>query len=89
MPIQAIKAMPYIAHSAVWTQGNEKLGANELAIESDTGRMKVGDGRTRYPDLPYMGGAARTVDIDEDHTFELVDEGRRTTTPRRRSSATI
>ena len=39
-----------------WATSNPILGPGELAYESDTGRLKVGDGVTRWNSLPYYIG---------------------------------
>lgn len=36
-----------------WTAGNPVLLARELAFETDTGRVKLGDGATAWSSLPY------------------------------------
>lgn len=40
--------------AANWTSNNPTLGVGELGVESDTGRMKVGDGVTAWTALPYL-----------------------------------
>lgn len=37
------------------TQKNPLLGRREVMIETDTGRMKTGDGVHRWLELPYIG----------------------------------
>lgn len=37
-----------------WTTANPKLLAGELAIETDTNRMKIGDGVNNWVTLPYF-----------------------------------
>jgi hypothetical protein len=37
-----------------WTTANPKLLAGELAIETDTNRMKIGDGINNWITLPYF-----------------------------------
>lgn len=37
-----------------WTAGNPVLLARELAFETDTGRVKLGDGVKAWKDLPYQ-----------------------------------
>lgn len=41
--------------TAEWTEENPILLEGELSYEIDTYLMKVGDGSTRWVDLPYMG----------------------------------
>lgn len=54
-----------------WTTVNPKLEYGELAVEypetgigTGTCKFKIGDGKTRYNDLPYAfdGGAASSID---------------------------
>lgn len=40
-----------------FTTENPILAQGEMVVESDTKRLKVGDGRTEYIDLPYIVGA--------------------------------
>lgn len=53
----------------------------ELLIESDTGQLKVGDGKTPYASLPYLNrgekGDKPKVEISEDETWVIdgVDTG--------------
>lgn len=41
--------------AAYWTAANPVLMEGELAYESDTHQIKIGDGTTAYADLPYGG----------------------------------
>lgn len=43
---------------------NQILGRSEPGVEIDTGKFKIGNGRTRWNDLPYF--------IDEDHIAERI-----------------
>lgn len=51
--------------AAEWTSRNEVLLSAELGLETDTGRVKIGDGVTAWDDLPYSfeSGAASGVSI--------------------------
>ena len=40
--------------SARWTQYNPILLEGELGLETDTGKMKLGDGVNTWSALPYM-----------------------------------
>lgn len=40
--------------SAGWAGSNPTLGSGEPGYEKDTGRLKVGDGLTRWNDLDYF-----------------------------------
>lgn len=42
------------ATSTEWQSANPNLLVGELAIESDTGRIKAGDGSTSYNSLPFL-----------------------------------
>lgn len=42
--------------SANWTSTNPTLAAGELGAESNTGRLKLGDGSTAWNSLAYLGG---------------------------------
>jgi hypothetical protein len=41
-------------YAATWTQKNPLLLAGEFGLELDTGKLKIGDGKTRWSDLPYI-----------------------------------
>lgn len=49
--------------AANWTAQNPILAQGEPALETDTGRLKFGDGTTNYNSLPYF---------DSDKTFNFV-----------------
>lgn len=49
--------------AANWTTANPVLLQGEPALETDTGRLKFGDGTTAYNSLPYF---------DSDKTFNFV-----------------
>lgn len=40
--------------AAQWRMENPVLAAAEIGVELDTGRFKIGDGVTRWKDLPYF-----------------------------------
>ena len=46
-----------------WTTNNPILAEGEPSLETDTGRLKFGDGTTAYNSLPYF---------DSDKTFNFV-----------------
>lgn len=48
---------------ATWTSTNPTLSAGELATESDTGQLKIGDGTTAWNSIAYAGttGPAQTT----------------------------
>ena len=39
-----------------WRSSSEILLAGELGVESDTGKVKVGDGTSRFSSLQYLTG---------------------------------
>ena len=41
--------------ASVWTTNNPVLAERELALETDTGYFKIGDGESTWTDLPYGG----------------------------------
>lgn len=43
--------------AAAWTAANPVLRAGEAGYESDTRRLKIGDGVTAWNGLAYVGGA--------------------------------
>ena len=47
---------------------NEIPKARELILETDTGRLKAGDGVTHYNDLDYLGTIANTDALPEGAT---------------------
>lgn len=46
--------------SGSWSNKNPVLLAGEIGIESDTYRLKAGDGSTSWNNLPYLRGPAET-----------------------------
>lgn len=49
--------------SVDWTEQNPLLQKGEIAVESDTRRMKIGDGVTRWNDLEYIAGSAGGANV--------------------------
>ena len=41
--------------SATWTKNNPLLAAGEPGYEVDTHKVKIGDGTSKWKDLPYIG----------------------------------
>ncbi len=39
-----------------WTAANPVLGPGEQGYETDTGKMKIGDGSSNWTALPYFAG---------------------------------
>ena len=50
-----------------WTTNNPVLLAGEIGIESDTNKLKIGDGTTTWNSLSYVGGGSST-DVKVDGT---------------------
>ena len=50
--------------AGVWTAANPVLLVGELGIETDTNRVKVGDGTTTWNALPYVLGTTPGGVID-------------------------
>ena len=44
--------------AATWTSNNPTLAQGEMGLETDTNRMKFGDGSTAWNSLPYVGAGA-------------------------------
>ena len=54
------KIQSRIDTSGNWSNKNPVLLAGEIGIESDTYRLKAGDGSTSWNNLPYLRGPAET-----------------------------
>ena len=65
-----------------WKTKDPVLLENELAIESDTGKMKLGDGTSSYLSLPYLlyGSFTTAPDRDNIGTTNLIDDNEGTWT---------
>lgn len=55
--------------STNWQQYNPVLAAGELALETDTMLMKVGDGSSPYLNLSYQNGCNECFNTDTDGNF--------------------
>ena len=55
--------------STNWTTNNPTPASGEPCYETDTGKLKIGDGATSYNDLEYIGGDSS----DPSTIFEAVD----------------
>ncbi|NDG03548.1 MAG: hypothetical protein EB119_10265, partial [Synechococcaceae bacterium WBB_34_004] len=44
--------------AAQWTSANPTLAAGEMGVETDTKKVKAGDGSTAWNSLAYVGGSA-------------------------------
>lgn len=47
--------------AADWTSNNPTLADGELGYESDTGKLKIGDGATAWTSLPYLNVSGTAV----------------------------
>ena len=54
--------------SANWATNNPVPSAGEPCFEIDTGKLKIGDGRTKYNDLAYQGGGSSGGGAEIDDT---------------------
>lgn len=50
---------------AEWESKNPVLSAGEPGAEIGTGKLKIGDGSTRWNSLPYTGSTSAAVDLQE------------------------
>lgn len=50
--------------AALWASRNPVLAFRELGVETDTKKMKVGDGVTHWNDLPYVTGPVDGDNVD-------------------------
>lgn len=56
--------------AANWSTNNPTPSAGEPCFETDTGKLKIGDGITAYNSLPYQGGTSDTaVTTDTEQTI--------------------
>lgn len=59
--------------AANWSTNNPTPSAGEPCFETDTGKLKIGDGVTAYNNLPYQGDSGSTptnmVTVDTDQTI--------------------
>jgi hypothetical protein len=54
---------------AAWTSANPVLAAGEPGFESDTNKLKFGDGSTAYLSLAYFGGAGLSTTLADGFVF--------------------
>lgn len=60
--------------AANWSTNNPTPSAGEPCFETDTGKLKIGDGATAYNDLAYQGGGDSLVK-SVDSNFSVSDTG--------------
>ena len=53
--------------SANWKSANPVLRTGEPGFETDTGKLKIGDGKTAWNDLAYIGETETSVVNAETH----------------------
>jgi len=58
--------------SANWANSTIQLLAGEIAVESDTGKFKFGNGTDVFKDLPYAGIDQAQLDAIEDNYYHVV-----------------
>lgn len=64
MAIQLTRFVMRIGTLAEWASFNEVLYEGEWGYETDTGKLKIGDGVTHWNDLPYStAGGGSGLDI--------------------------
>lgn len=51
--------------STTWREKNLLLKDGEPGFELDTHKLKIGDGKTLWNDLPYIGGESGTIDLPD------------------------
>jgi hypothetical protein len=57
--------------STNWTNNNPMLGLGEIGIESDTTKMKIGDGVTSWNNLAYHSSIAEDVTNSKTYKYYL------------------
>lgn len=55
-----------------WSTANPTLLAGEIGFETDTNKIKVGDGSTAWNDLAYIAGAEANVALAQDGNNDVV-----------------
>jgi len=58
--------------AAFWTDENPVLHQGEPGYETDTGKLKFGDGETFWRELPYFTGLELDPDEDDATAMELI-----------------
>jgi hypothetical protein len=53
------------------SEANPLLARREVAVEIDTGKIKVGDGVTSWNDLPYAGGGGFEWPESDDNVYVI------------------
>ena len=55
--------------AANWTANDPILAAAEIGVETDTAKIKIGDGASLWSELSYFGGAGSTIAVQVDDTL--------------------
>ena len=61
--------------AAAWTSADPTLSSGEVGFETDTGKLKFGDGATAWTSLAYTGPRIATEDEADGATIALDFEG--------------
>lgn len=70
---QNIRLQLYNGSSKEWAESDLILRAGEPAYESDTTKLKIGDGRSLYKDLPYISvGEVKLSDFSDEEKKRIV-----------------
>lgn len=70
---QNIRLQLYNGTSSEWEESDLILRAGEPAYESDTTKLKIGDGRSLYKDLPYISvGEVKLSDFSDEEKKRIV-----------------
>lgn len=59
--------------AAAWASANPTLAAGEIVFETDTGRVKIGDGSTAYTTLAYI--TRKVTSKTANYTLVIPDRG--------------
>jgi hypothetical protein len=60
--------------AAAWTASNPTLAAGELALETDTGRYKIGNGSTAWTSLSYSSLPSNAITSGENDQVVLATQ---------------
>lgn len=55
-----------------WSTNNPTPSAGEPCFETDTGKLKIGDGSTKYNDLAYQGGGSASDNMVTTNTAQTI-----------------
>jgi phage-related tail fiber protein len=67
--------------AATWTEQNPVLSAGEMGLETDTKKMKVGDGTTAWNSLGYSVGQVGNIEFDGNSIKSTDQDGNLTLDP--------